>query len=52
LRADEGIDYTQQSPLDACKSIDKFDGVIDSVGEKAESDSFASLKWRGIFVEI
>ena len=51
LGADVVIDYTQQSLLDACKGA-RFDGVIDCVGGKAESESYACLHRRGTFVEI
>ncbi|KAL0026766.1 hypothetical protein WJX77_000264 [Trebouxia sp. C0004] len=51
LGADVVIDYTQQSLLDACKGA-RFDGVIDCVGGKAESESYACLRRRGTFVEI
>ena len=46
------IDYTQQKLQDACKGRDKFDGVVDCVGGRTESDSYACLSPRGSFVEI
>ena len=51
LGADVVIDYTQKSLLGTCKGA-RFDGVIDCVGGKAESESYACLHQRGTFVEI
>ena len=52
LGADDVIDYTQQTLQEVCKSRDKFDGVVDSVGGQTESDSYALLTSKGSFVEV